>query len=210
MRQVFKCIKLSVVLSVVLLLGCKADSLVIKITAADIEEAVDGEEVTIDFVAEFIVHGELDEEQRAKLDMVSGIAEKYLDLDDIDLSKDGSSSTLTFEGSVPVSTEQNGSSPWYIRISDWDDEYHRVELVVGSDYAKMATEIKAISYMWEPNPYHEAKFKLKAKNKKIIAPVVQVDGDTHLFYEGTVGKSITLNFVGDPFTEAGAGFLLGK
>ena len=200
----------TVVAAALLLGGCKADSLTIKISADNISAATQGDEPRVSFVAEFKSYGDLDDKKRAELELVEGIVDKYLDIDDIDITKNGGQTILAIEGTIPVSTNAQVDDPWFIKVSEWDDQFDRVELATGSKYKKMATEILAISWAFEPEQYHEVKMRLKAKDKRVIAPLAQVDTETHLFYDATVTRSVSLNFVGDAFTEAGAGFLISK
>ena len=67
-----------------LLLGCKADSLEIKLSDKDIQSAIAGEAVAIDFEAEFSMLGELDDENKATLDQLLVLAEEFLSLDDFE------------------------------------------------------------------------------------------------------------------------------
>ena len=67
------------------MIGCKADSLEIKLSDEEIKAAIAGETVSIDFEAEFSMLGELDEENKATLDQLLILAEEFLVLEDFEI-----------------------------------------------------------------------------------------------------------------------------
>ena len=81
-----------------LLLGCKADSLEIKLSDKDIQSAIAGEAVAIDFEAEFSMLGELDDENKATLDQLLVLAEEFLSLDDFEIAKGDFGGQSSFRG----------------------------------------------------------------------------------------------------------------
>ena len=94
-----------------LLLGCKADSLEIKLSDKDIQSAIAGEAVAIDFEAEFSMLGELDDENKATLDQLLVLAEEFLSLDDFEIAKGDFGAKVLLEGSIPLTANPEEESP---------------------------------------------------------------------------------------------------
>ncbi|MBT6530037.1 MAG: hypothetical protein HOK99_03895, partial [Betaproteobacteria bacterium] len=90
-----------VMFALCILSGCKADGVEIKLSGKDIASAIDGEEITVDFEAEFSLFGELDEETKATLDQLVTLSEDYLVLDDVEIVKDDFTTKVLIEGSMP-------------------------------------------------------------------------------------------------------------
>ncbi len=192
----------------VVLSGCKADSLEIKLDAKQIGDVIDGDTISVSFDAEFSLLGELDEDGRADLDDLLAIAEDYMEIEDVELETTAMGVKVLVEGSIPLTNKQSDPSPWFIRVSEWDDEMMLVELATGENFASISRAMERVNFMLSADPYHPVKFKLKANGARLIAPAVEIDGVSHLFYRGTIDKRITMNFSGGAFDNTGAGFLI--
>lgn len=196
------------VLVISLLAGCNADSLEIKISNDDVSKAISGKDVKVEFEAEFKTYSTLDAKNKAELNRLIDLTKRYMDVDHVEIEKDTWGSKLIIEGLIPISVNQP-TSPWYIRVSKWNDLLVEVKLETGSKFEAFKSAITGINSTLSPDPYHETKYKLKASGNYVLAPAVVIDGETHLFYNNTVEGRLTMNFVGDAFKNTGAGFLLG-
>lgn len=192
----------------IVIAGCKADSIEIKLSDADIQDAIDGEEVDVDFEAQFSLLGELDEEGRVDLDRLVSIVRGYVELEDVELESELMGVKVLVEGSIPISASELENSPWFIKVSQWDDEQLRVELATGSSFPELADLMGDVNFLLSADPYHPIKYKLKAKGSLVTAPAVEINGRTYLLYRETVDKRITMNFSGGPYDNVGGGFLI--
>jgi hypothetical protein len=192
---------------IALLAGCKADSLEIKISNDDVAKAISGKDSSVAFEAEFELFGNLDAKQKAELDRLIDLTDSYMDIDDIEIEKTMMGSKLIIEGLIPISVNKS-TSPWYIKVSKWNDLLVEVKLETGTKFGALKSAITAVNMMLSPDPYHETKYKLKASGNYVLAPAVEIDGETHLFYSNNVDGRLTMKFVGDPFKNTGAGFLI--
>ena len=190
-----------------ILTGCKADGLEVKLSGKDIASAIDGEEVTVDFEAEFSLFGELDEETKATLDQLLTLSEEYLVLDDVEIVKDDFTTKVLIEGSMPLTINGEEKSPWFIQISP-QGEFYSVQLTTGLRYERLAKDMGDINFLLSADAYHPVKFKLRAPGAAVIAPAVEIDGTTHLYYSEVIEKKLTMNFSGGPFDNTGGGFLI--
>jgi len=129
-----------------ILTGCKADGLEVKLSGKDIASAIDGEEVTVDFEAEFSLFGELDEETKATLDQLLTLSEEYLVLDDVEIVKDDFTTKVLIEGSMPLTINGEEKSPWFIQISP-KGEFYSVQLTTGLRYERLAKDMGDINFL---------------------------------------------------------------
>jgi len=193
---------------VAMLVGCKADSLEFKLTSKQIQSVVDGESVAVQFDAEFSLLGELDEDGRADLDRLIAIAEEVIEIEDVELETTALGVKVLIDGSIPMTTDKEEKSPWFLKVSNWDESTKRVELATGSNFKFLVGAMESVNFMLSADPYHPVKFKLKAKGAEVVAPAVEIDGVTHLLYRGAVDGRLTMNFSGGAFDDVGAGFLI--
>ncbi|QGG79679.1 hypothetical protein GH975_03485 [Litorivicinus lipolyticus] len=204
-----KYLTLSTLLLAMLVAGCNSDSLEINVNAAHIVSSLDGSPAgQADFEAEFSLLGELDDEQRAQLDAIVSAVESMMDIDSVEIESGDFGPSLLIEGSIPISNDPNERSPWYLKTSQFDDGLVQVELATGQNFEPLKSQMEDINFMLTPAAYHSVKYKLKGSRALVMAPAVEVDGVTHLFYRGALDKRLILNFNGGPFEQTGAGFVM--
>lgn len=191
-----------------LLLGCKADSLEIKLSDKDIQSAIAGEAVAIDFEAEFSMLGELDDENKATLDQLLVLAEEFLSLDDFEIAKGDFGAKVFLEGSIPLTANPEEESPWYVSVSPYDSEFYIVQLKTGIKFDRLESAMSDINFLLSADPFHPIKYKFKAPGSTVIAPAVEIGGITHLYYAKKIDNRLTMNFSGGPFDSTGGGFLV--
>ncbi|MDA0360804.1 MAG: hypothetical protein O3A56_05715 [Proteobacteria bacterium] len=191
-----------------LLLGCKADSLEIKLSDKDIQSAIAGKAVAIDFEAEFSMLGELDDENKATLDQLLVLAEEFLSLDDFEIAKGDFGAKVLLEGSIPLTANPGEESPWYVSVSPYDSEFYIVQLKTGTKFDRLESAMSDINFLLSADPFHPVKYKFKAPGSTVIAPAVEIGGIIHLYYSEKIENRLTMNFSGGPFDSTGGGFLV--
>lgn len=197
-----------VVLLSLLFAGCVADSLEVKLKASDVESAINGKVESAKFEAEFGLLGKLDDEQRGQLDRISVLIQDYLDVDDVEIEDGDYKASLLIEGSLPVTSNPDEASAWFIKVSKDSPGVARVELASGRNYGPLKAALSDVNVMLAVEEFHPVKFKLKADKAHVMAPAVQIDGVTHLLFSDLIEGRLTMNFEGEPFKRTGAGFFL--
>ncbi len=209
------------VLALVVLAGCKAESIQIRLSASDIDKALSGEAVSVPFKAQYRNFGDLKDDDRAKLDDLEKIARQYLAIDDFDVSSNDNSVMVEVDGTIPVVTAANKGaspvSPWVISVEDSaegiDQFPLRVSIVSTSDFNAMSDKMEDVSFMSNPDEFNPVQFRLKgssASDLKVLAGGFQMDGDNYSLKVVAIpaGESATLNFSGGAYDGTAASFLL--
>ena len=200
----------SLILSTALLFGCNADQLEVNLKTEELREAATGTAMTTSFEAEFSLVSELDDQQRAELDQMIATVEDFMEIDDIEIQNSDFGITLTVEGQMPVSASEV-AAPYYVSVTESDifGDMYRVELANGYEFERFQNAMQGINFMLAPNAVQPVKFKLRGEGT-VLAPAVEIDGYTYLFYAGDIGRRLTMNFSGGPFENTSGGFLLSK
>lgn len=194
----------------VLLVACKADEAEIELDVQQLQAAADGAEVMAEFEAVFSNFGELDNEQRAQVDAVRNILERYMEIDDFELETTDTGFEVTIEGEIPVVNSTRTDHAYFIAVSESSSlpDYHRVALMTGDDFTAMEGEMSAINFMLSPDAYHPTKFRLDGKSSSLLAPAAEVDGRVYLLYDAPLQERVRLTQKDGPFDSIGAGFFI--
>jgi len=200
----------SLILSTALLFGCNADQLEVNLKTEELREAATGTAMTTSFEAEFSLVSELDDQQRAELDQMIATVEDFMEIDDIEIQNSDFGITLTVEGQMPVSASEV-AAPYYVSVTESDifGDMYRVELANGYEFERFQNAMQGINFMLAPNAVQPVKFKVRGEGT-VLAPAVEIDGYTYLFYAGDIERRLTMNFSGGPFENTSGGFLISK
>jgi len=200
----------SLILSTALLFGCNADQLEVNLKTEELREAATGTAMTTSFEAEFSLVSELDDQQRAELDQMIATVEDFMEIDDIEIQNSDFGITLTVEGQMPVSASEV-AAPYYVSVTESDifGDMYRVELANGYEFERFQNAMQGINFMLAPNAVQPVKFKVRGEGT-VLAPAVEIDGYTYLFYAGDIERRLTMNFSGGPYENTSGGFLLSK
>lgn len=188
--------------------GCKADELEIDIEAADAVSVLDGETYSAEFEAVFSSIGDLDDEDRAQVESIRKIVNRYLEISDFELEATDMGFEVSVEGEIPVTSSKDSNEPYFVHVSRSTlfDSYYRAQLKTGNAYTEMKNEMEAVNFMLSPEEYHPTQFRLTGESVEVIAPAAQVDGTAYYVFQGTVDRRLTMNFKGGVFDNIGAGF----
>jgi sulfate adenylyltransferase subunit 1 (EFTu-like GTPase family) len=208
----------------VALAGCKAEMVEVRLSAEDINSALAGEAVTVPFAANFNVLGELDAEQRAQMDQLQAIAERYLSVDDFQMTRGQyGSAELELEGELPLITaanrEDTADSAFAIFVEEVTDEPllsafpYSVRLGTTGTFAAMEGNMQDVNIMLAADAVQPVQFRLRADagaDLQVLAGGFQLSGES--FGVRTVpianGDSATITFKGGAYDAASGSFLI--
>ena len=197
--------------TVLLLFGCKADLVEIVVKTKDLKEAIAGDQVAVEFEAEFSLIAEYDDEMKGQINDLEKSVENYISLEEFDVSEGDFGLTITIEGEIPLLYASNGEipkdieSPWAIVISDNQDGGslsgypYKLTVTTTSRFSAFEGELQNINFMLSPEEFQPIKFKLRASKDdqlKIFTGAVQVGGESRVVYETEVSKRMTLTMKG--------------
>ena len=132
-----------------------------------------------------------------------------MEIDDFEIENTDMGYDVTLEGEMPISNK-NLDATYYIHVSSSElfDGYTFLELKTGDDFNNLSNQMSAINFMLSPDEFHPTKIKLKGKDIQVIIPATEIDGESHLFYEGAINGKISMKFNGGIFDKVGAGLFL--
>ncbi|HEV7293116.1 MAG TPA: hypothetical protein VGN79_12425 [Devosia sp.] len=205
----------------VALAACKADNVEIRVSTSDIQEALGGDDVTVPFVARFSMFSDLDEEQKAQLRAIEDIVERFLVVDDYQITSSDYTTDVTIEGELPIVVGDVGSgedafalyvSPANVEssLSGFDQ---RVELGTGRAFSQMESQMQGINFMLAADAVHPVSYRLRndaGSPVNILAGGVQIDGDSHAIAALSLGDGdrTTMLFSGGPYDQVMGAFLM--
>jgi len=194
-----------------LLLGCKAQEVEISIKSSDLRKAISGENVSVEFEAELNLMGENNSETKAQLKEIEKIIEKYISVDEYDVTASDFGLDIKIEGELPLvyllneKMIQTVNSPWAMIISDNRSRgslsrfSYKLTLSSASQFDAFSGELNNINILLSPDRRQPMKLKLKRTGQdqlKIFTGGVEVDGETRVLYETDVEKRISLTMKG--------------
>jgi len=201
-----------------MLIGCKADQIETSIKSKDLRNAIAGNPVSVEFEAELSLMADTeDEETKAQIKSIKNIIEKYLSIEEFDITKgdfgfnikiDGELPLVYFTGSKAITSVE---SPWVMKVSDNRDVgilssfSHKLTFSTTSQFNAFAGELQEINFMLGPDKRQPMKFKLKITGNDVLhifTGGVEVEGETRVLYEARVEKRISLTMQGGVYDSA--------
>tara|TARA_B100001059_G_scaffold164549_1_gene164091 strand:+ start:442 stop:1125 length:684 start_codon:yes stop_codon:yes gene_type:complete len=199
---------INVIFISLLISGCKSELVEIEINTSDIFDVINGESTDVEFESVFSLISELDDETKMQLEKMEVVAEKYVSIDDFDVTEgEYLGLNISVEGELPIIYNPNGSidnsitSPWVLLISDNDfsgslsDYKYKLEFVITPSYAAFDGELQNINFMLTADKFQPVKFKIKNKHDgkfEIFTGAVETDGESLTLLETVVEKRISL------------------
>lgn len=211
---------LCVVGALVLLAGCKAEMVEVRLSAKDILAAIGNEVVMVPFEATFTTFGKMDAEKRAQMEHVEEIASRYLEIEDFQLRTADSKTVIEIEGMLPVVAASGAaaqSSAYVIVINDNDDPAlsafpYSVSLETGAKFGAMEREMHGVNFMLAPDENHPVQFRIRGgeNEMRLLAGGFELDGQKYAtrVVDLPAGKSVALTFRGGAYDDVGGGFLI--
>jgi hypothetical protein len=189
------------------LIACKAKKLTIELKDKQIESAISGTEELAEFEALFEFSGELDDKKKRKLEAIEEIVRADMDIEEFTITGDGSKTQVEIEGYIPISTNKNLDTAWYMLISQYVGKTHTVRFTTGDKYHDLSRKIKSVDSSFVPKEYHPTTIKFKAKNAEITVPAGYVDGKPKVMWSNTVDGRVVMRFADGIFDDVGGTFL---
>jgi hypothetical protein len=201
-----------------MLIGCKADQIETSIKSKDLRKAIAGNPVSVEFEAELSLMADSeDEETKAQLKSIEKIIEKYLSIEEFDITKGDFGFKIKIDGELPL-VYSTGSkaitsveSPWVMKVSDNRDVgilsgfSHKLTFSTTSQFNAFSGELQDINFMLSPDKRQPMKFKLKTTGNDVLhifTGGVEVGGETRVLYEARVEKRISLTMQGGVYDSA--------
>lgn len=189
------------------LVACKAKKLTIELKDKQIESAISGTEETAEFEALFEFSGELDDKKKAKLEAIEEIVRADMDIDEFTITGDGSNTQVEIVGYIPISSNENLDTAWYMLVSQYVGKTHTVRFTTGRQYQDLKRKISSIDSSFAPKEYHPTTIKFKAKSAEITVPAGYVDGKPRVMWSNTVDGRVVMRFADGIFDDVGGTFL---
>ena len=201
-----------------MLIGCKAELIETSIKSKDLRKAIAGNPVSVEFEAELSLMADTeDEETKAQLKSIEKIVEKYLSIEEFDITKGDFGFNIKIEGELPL-VYSTGSkaitsveSPWVMKVSDNRDAgilsgfSHKLTFSTTSQFDAFSGELQNINLMLSPDERQPMKFKLKTTGNDVLhifTGGAEVGGETRVLYEARVEKRISLTMQGGVYDSA--------
>lgn len=204
------------------LAGCKAELVEIRINSSDITRAIEDGAATARFVANFSTFGELDAEQRQQIDAMESILESNLTIDDFQITTAEYKTNIAVEGVLPIVIGDPGSAKgaFAVYVSAFADPLlpgfsHFVQLSTGKAFQRMESDMQGVSYMLAIDAVQPVQYRLRADSGgdlKILAGGVQIDGENYPLRSMNLpeGERISLTFSGGAYENVSGGFLFSQ
>ncbi len=202
----------------IMLIGCKADQIETSIKSKDLRKAIAGNPVSVEFEAELsLIADTEDEEIKAQLKSIEKIVEKYLSIEEFDITKGDFGFKIKIDGELPL-VYSTGSkaitsveSPWVMKVSDNRDAgilsgfSHKLTFSTTSQFDAFSGELQNINLMLSPDERQPMKFKLKTTGNDVLhifTGGAEVGGETRVLYEARVEKRVSLTMQGGVYDSA--------
>ena len=200
-----------------LLLGCKADLVEIGVNTKDLKKAVAGDQVAVEFEAEFSLFAEYNDETKGQIKSLEEVVQNYISLDEFDVAVGDYGLTVTIEGEIPLLYAPDGKmpkdikSPWALVISDNQDGGslsgypYKLTVSTTSRFSAFEGELGNVNFMLSPDEFQPIKFRLKTSGDdqlRIFTGGVEVGGESRVVYESEVSKKVTLTMKGGVYERA--------
>lgn len=211
---------LLLVLAAALLAGCKAKDVEIRVSTDELQSALSGDDVAVRFVARFENYGSLDDKERAQLDAIQDIVEASMEIDDYNLVADGSKTTITVEGEIPVHLGRPGDSKDAFALYLWPLENellpgftHALQLNPGRQFSTLQNQMKGISYMLAIDDVQPVTYRLRANSGEeipVLAGGGQIDGNSFAVRAFSLddGERMNITFSGGAYDNVYGGMLI--
>ena len=201
-----------------MLIGCKADYIETSIKSKDLRKAIAGNPVSVEFEAELSLMADTgDEEIKAQIKSIEKIVEKYLSIEEFDVTKGDFGFNIKIDGEIPLvySTRSKAitsvESPWVMKVSDNRDVgvlsrfSHKLTFSTTSQFNVFSGELKEVNFILSPDKRQPMKFKLKTSGNDVLhifTGGAEVGGETRVLYEARVNKRVSLTMQGGVYDSA--------
>ena len=200
------------------LIGCQADEIETSIKSKDLRNAIKGKQVSVEYEAQLSLMADTeDQETKAQIKSIEKIIDKYLSIEEFDVTKGDLGFKIKIEGEIPLvyatgsKALTRAKSPWILKVSDNRDggilsEFsHKLTFSTASQFDAFSGELQKINFLLSPNERQPMKFKIKTTGNdvlKIFTGGVEVGGEHLVLYEAAVKKRVSLTMKGGVYDSA--------
>ena len=193
------------------LLACKADEIEVSIKSNDLKKVISGNTVSVGFEAELNMMAENNSETKAQIRAIEKIIDKYIIVEEYDVTAGDFGFKIKIEGELPLiyspdgSMIQSVSSPWAMVISDnrgrgiLSEFPYKLMFSSTSQFDPFSGELNRINLLLSPDRRQPIKLKLRRTGQdklRIFTGSVEVFGESHVLYEASIEKRVSLTMKG--------------
>ncbi len=192
----------------VLVVGCKADIVETKIKTNDLKKSMSGKTTDIPFSAAIQVLGD-DKNTKSEIAKYESIIEKFIDVEDFEISKTMMGMEIKFEGNIPLvygkKTNFNGKHPWALFIKKTTlktlkgNYPYRLSLEPTHHFLSFKDKFSQLNILLSPDPHQPILMKIRNTDNsafQVFTGSVQVRGNYYPCYEETIRKRTSLKMKG--------------
>ena len=150
-----------------------------------------------------------DADTRAQVERYEGIIEKYVDVEDFEISKSMMGMQIKVTGNIPLISGDkiglDGKDPWAIHIKRTANRTlkrrypYQMSLTTTDHFASFKNEFSKLNIMLSPDPHQPLLMKIRNKDKsklRVFTGSVEIQRKHHSIYEGEVARRISLKMKG--------------
>ena len=194
-----------------LIVGCKATEIETSIKSFELRDAIEGKELSLKFDAQFTIFAENNEETKRQIVSIEGITEKYLPLEEFDVTTTDFGLRIQVEGKIPLVYSSEGTlssslqAPWVLIVSDNNDGgvltgfSHKLKFIASPQFNAFSGELLKVNLMLVPDKRQPLKIKFKNSGKdrlRIFTGAVEVGGESRVIFESKIDKKVSLTMKG--------------
>lgn len=193
-----------------LMMGCKADELELRIDLTQLRSAAAGNEVATPFKAVFTDSRPLNTRQSAQVDDVWSALKEYVKITDFQRENVDGGLRVTVEGEVPVRTTRSADDAWFVSFTESTDfgGFHRVTLESGERFDALQETLASVNFALDLAEFHPTTIEITGRSSRLLAPAAVVEGESHLVYGGALDNQLRIRQSGGAFEHTGPGFFV--
>lgn len=193
-----------------LLVGCKADELEVRIDLTQLRSAAAGNEVVAPFTVVFTHPRPLNTRQSAQVDDVWSALKEYVRITDFERENVDGGLRVSVDGEVPVRTTRTANDALFVSFTESTafGGFHRVTLETGERFDALQETLASINFALDLAEFHPTAMEITGRSSRLLAPAATVEGESHLLYDGVLNDSITIRQAGGAFQHTGPGFFV--
>ena len=199
----------SVMIVAVLLTGCRAEKVEVRLTAEEIVAAANGQTASVGFETEVGErYTKVDSEKRAMIDAVAKLIEAKFPGADVEVDIGSDEYAIEIKGDVALSSSDPGQgAPWYISAQKVGDAIS-VSLLPSDRFGSFKTDMEALNTMIGPDEYQPVEFRFTASSGRVLVGGAYIDGVPTGFAEIPMsGQTVKMLFKGGVWEETSGTFL---
>ena len=191
-----------------MLMGCKAEIIETKIKTEKLKIAISQKFTTIPFKAEISLMGD-EKDTRQQVETFQNIIEKYIEIEDLEISKSMMGMDLVIEGSIPLvfgdKLPKGRQDPWALFIQKNEIKVLATQfpfvlsLRPTGSFGGFKNEFSEKNILLVPDPYQPIVFKLRnndGSTLKIFSGGVEIAGKHYAIFEASVEKRLSIRMKG--------------